>query len=98
MRALLALFSVCFIVSACAGPDCPAICQRTLACDVTFTPADDPNLERVSVGERSAQESCELGCQESLGVDDHTEACVAAVKPGVPAECRPDILACLGSS
>jgi hypothetical protein len=87
---------VAVLVCACPGPDCPAICQRCLSCDVTFTPADDPNLRQVESGERSPQQSCELGCRESLSVDATTEACVLAVEATEPAACREQILSCLG--
>lgn len=95
-RALILGLLAAALTAGCRGPDCPAICQRCLACDVTFTPGDDPNLRKVESGERSPQQSCELGCQESLSLDAPTESCVLAVEANAPATCREQILTCLG--
>ncbi len=83
-------------LAACPGPDCQAICGTALACDVTFTPEDDPYLEQVESGSRSAQASCEQGCRESLSVDAAAEQCIQEVRTGDPQRCRPEVLSCLG--
>lgn len=96
----ITLFFAVFVALAsgfgCQGPDCPAICDQTLACDVTFTPNDDPNLQQVEEGKRSSQESCEIGCRESLSLNEQVEACILDIEAGNPKTCRQDVLTCLG--
>ncbi|MFH1808477.1 MAG: hypothetical protein ABIJ09_07025 [Pseudomonadota bacterium] len=95
-RIALVVLSISGWVCACPGPDCLAICDHSLACDVTFTPADDPNLRKIESGERTDRESCELGCRESLSVDAASEACILGVEAREPEQCRAELQTCLG--
>lgn len=85
------------LASGCGQPDCRAVCERTLPCHVTFAPADDPQLRKVGSGERTAQESCEQGCRESLSVDEESAQCLLAVEVADPDRCRTEMLGCLGA-
>ncbi len=83
--------------TACSSVDCEALCQRTLACEITFAPGDDPNGQLVDSGERSALESCALGCAESPTVTVESAACVDGVEiNGDPALCQRPVAECLG--
>ncbi len=94
----------CLLVAAagflCACPstsvDCDALCARTLACEVTFGPADDPDGAKVVSGERSDAESCALGCAESPTVNVDNAACVDQLEiSSDPALCQDAVLRCL---
>jgi hypothetical protein len=84
-------------LSACSSVDCEALCQRTLACEITFAPADDPDGQLVDSGQRTQNESCALGCAESPTVTVESAACVDAVEiSGDPATCQRPVAECLG--
>ncbi|MBN2360057.1 MAG: hypothetical protein JXR83_11445 [Deltaproteobacteria bacterium] len=91
------IFMVLGLIGAigCEQPDCRAVCERTLPCSVTFAPADDPLLRKVQSGERTALDSCEQGCRESLAVDDRSAQCLLAVETRDPDSCRAQLLDCL---
>lgn len=81
----------------CPGVDCEALCQRTLACEVTFAPSDDPDEQKVDSGERTELESCARGCEESPTVTVDSASCVDTVEvTGDPAQCQPAVVECLG--
>lgn len=81
----------------CPSVDCEALCQRTLACEVTFAPTDDPDELQVDSGARTALESCALGCQESPTVTVESASCIDALEiSGDPAQCQPGVIDCLG--
>jgi hypothetical protein len=94
------LFTVLCLIGAgaCGQPDCEKVCVRTLPCNLTFAPGDDPQLRKVESGERTAQGSCEQGCRESLTVDENREQCLLAVTTQDVGRCRAQLLECLGSS
>ncbi len=76
--------------------DCSALCARTLACEVTFAPADDPDGLKIVAGERTDAESCALGCKESPVVTVEHAACVDSLTiTGDAAACQDDVLTCL---
>ena len=81
------------------GPsvDCDALCARTLACEVTFAPSDDPEELKVASGERSEEESCALGCGESPVVTVEHASCVDGldIVVGDPGACQNDVLTCV---
>jgi hypothetical protein len=84
-------------VIGCQEVDCEALCQRTLACEVTFAPSDDPAEELVARGDRTALQSCVLGCSESPTVTLESAACIDDLTiGGDPAECQPGVVTCLG--
>ena len=77
--------------------DCNALCARTLACEVTFGPSDDPSGEKVKSGERSDAESCRVGCEESPRVTVDNARCIDGLTiSSDPAQCQGDVMACLG--
>jgi hypothetical protein len=77
--------------------DCDALCARTLACEVTFGPSDDPNGDKIDSGERSDEESCRLGCEESPRVTVDNARCIDALEiTSDPAQCQPQVMECLG--
>lgn len=93
----LVLALTAFVAAGCAPTvDCTNLCQRTLACNVTFQPSDDPDEEMVSSGERSALESCARGCLESPLVNLESATCVDGVDVRDDA-CQDPVLACLGA-
>ena len=84
-------------MTGCPSVDCDALCQRTLACEVTFAPGDDPDEVQIASGARSEQESCSLGCAESPTVTVEAARCVDAVEiTGDAAQCQPLVIDCLG--
>jgi len=94
----LTIFFASLAVGACSSPvvDCDALCARTLACEVTFGPADDPDGEKIVAGERTDAESCALGCEESPTVNVDNATCVDGLEIGSdPAACQDDVLRCL---
>lgn len=79
-----------------ASVDCDALCARTLACEVTFGPADDPDGAKIIAGERTDAESCALGCAESPTVTVDNALCVDGLEiTSDPALCQDDVLRCL---
>jgi hypothetical protein len=84
-------------VVGCQDVDCEAVCQRTLACEVTFAPLDDPAEERVARGDRTALQSCTLGCSDSPTVTPESAACIDDLTiGGDPAQCQSGVVTCLG--
>ncbi len=86
------------IAGAGCGPtvDCNILCQRTIACEVSFQPKDDPTEEKVAAGERTELESCELGCQESPLVTVDSATCIDGVEARDANVCQEQVLQCLG--
>ena len=84
--------------SSCAPSiDCEALCARTLACEVTFGPSDDPDGSRLAAGERTDAESCAIGCEESPRVTVDNARCIDALEITTdPAQCQPQVMECLG--
>lgn len=80
------------------GPrvDCALLCQRTLACEVSFAAPDDPTGEKITSGERSDEEACRLGCEESPFVTVESATCIDGLDTSDPAQCQEETLACLG--
>lgn len=95
---LIPLFAVAMAgASGCPSVDCEALCQRTLACEITFAPSDDPDEQKVESGERTELASCALGCEESPTVTVESAACVDGVEiTADPAACQLPIAECLG--
>lgn len=95
----LVLSALAAIAAAGCGPtvDCTNLCQRTLACEVTFTPADDPNEEKVASGERTVLESCAMGCLESPLVSVESATCVDGLDVRDANVCQEKVLSCLGA-
>jgi len=96
--ALLPLLAAAVLgTTGCPSVDCEALCEKTLACEVTFAPSDDPDEQRVDSGERTELESCAIGCQESPTVTVESAACIDEVEVGAdPATCQAPIATCLG--
>jgi hypothetical protein len=94
--------SIAFVVggsgAACTPDiDCDALCARTLACEVTFGPSDDPDGARIASGERSDAESCALGCEESPRVTVDNARCIDELTiTDDPASCQNGVMECLG--
>jgi hypothetical protein len=99
LAGLVAGVVVALAVSAGCEPaiDCNALCARTLACEVTFGPSDDPDGSRVQSGERTDAESCALGCEESPRVTVDNARCIDSLAiTGDAAACQPQVMECLG--
>lgn len=98
LAALSSLGLLTAIAAAGCGPtvDCTNLCQRTLACEVSFQPADDPTEEKVSSGERTELESCALGCEESPLVTVESATCVDGLDVRDASVCQEQVLQCLG--
>jgi hypothetical protein len=93
------LVPVALGAAGCPSVDCEALCQRTLACEVTFAPSDDPDELKVDTGERTALQSCALGCEESPTVTVESASCIDELEiTGDPAQCQPGVVDCLGLS
>lgn len=95
----LALFVVVTGIAASGcGPsvDCTALCQRTIACEVSFQPEDDPTEEKVASGERTELESCAIGCEESPLVTVESATCIDALDVRDANVCQAEVLQCLG--
>jgi len=77
--------------------DCDALCARTLACEVTFGPSDDPDGAKIASGERTDEQSCAIGCEESPRVTVDNARCIDALEITTdPAQCQPDVMDPLG--
>ncbi len=87
-----------FVCALACGPtvDCEALCNRTLACEVTFVAPDDPDDEKIASGERTELRSCAFGCEASPLVDVDSARCIDQVEVGDPNECQAPVLDCLG--
>lgn len=94
----LVLAAFALIAGAGCGPtiDCTNLCQRTLACEVSFQPTDDPTEAKVESGERTQLESCALGCQESPLVTVESATCVDGLDVRDASVCQEQVLQCLG--
>jgi hypothetical protein len=92
---LCAIAAAQLLLSACGETiDCELLCQRTLACEVTFEAPDDPDGLRVP-GERSELESCTLGCQASPLVDVASASCIDELDTRDANVCQEQVLSCL---
>ncbi len=79
-----------------ANVNCQNLCARTLACEVTFAPSDDPEGAKIVAGDRTDAESCALGCTESpIVTADHASCIDALVITGDAAACQKPVLECL---
>ena len=77
--------------------NCEALCARTLACEVTFGPSDDPDGSRIASGERSDEQSCAIGCEESPRVTVDNARCIDSLEiTADPGQCQPEVMECLG--
>ena len=98
---LIALLGAAPYLASC-GPsvNCENLCTRTMLCQVTFAPKDDLEGERIANGERTAAESCALGCADQPAVTPESAACVddATDQSRDPAVCQDTVLACFGAS
>lgn len=99
--AAVALALVPFALTAACGPsvNCENLCTRTLRCQVTFAPRDDLNGDKVDSGERTAEESCALGCADQPAVTPESATCVdeATDASQDPTVCQDTVLACFGT-
>ena len=78
--------------------DCEALCVRTLKCNVSFQPSDDPDRSKVVVGDRTEQESCEVGCLENEVVTVEAGLCIENVPILDGQTCQQEMLNCLGAN
>lgn len=76
--------------------DCGALCDRTIACEVTFDAPDDPNGSRINDGTRTQRDACILGCEAHPVVDVESAACVDALETQDPTVCQERVLDCFG--
>ncbi|OGQ23915.1 MAG: hypothetical protein A2138_10910 [Deltaproteobacteria bacterium RBG_16_71_12] len=101
MRVVVALLLAIAPLSAACGPtvNCENLCARTMVCQVTFAPSDDLEGEKIDSGERTAAESCALGCADQPAVTLESAACVdeATDASQEPAVCQDTVLACFGA-
>lgn len=79
--------------------NCENLCQRTLACEVSFAPSDDIQGDKVKSGERTDLESCALGCGENPAVTVESAQCVDEItnKTSDPVQCQAPVLDCFGA-
>lgn len=107
MRLLVVLLVVLcggVVLGAGCGPtatvNCENLCMRTMVCQVTFAPEDDLDGEKIESGERTAEESCALGCADQPAVTPDSAACVDSVTDASqnPSVCQEGVLACFGTS
>lgn len=101
MRVVVALLLAAAPLAASCGPEvnCENLCTRTMLCQVTFAPSDDLEGEKIDTGERTAAESCALGCAEQPAVTPDSAGCVdeATDASQDPAVCQDTVLACFGA-
>ncbi len=95
--------AVCLAIACAAGclgqeVNCENLCAHTLACEVSFSPADDADGKKLASGERTDAASCALGCEENPRVTVDAAKCVDAVPVTTPEQCQAPVLACLGVS
>lgn len=87
--------------AASCGPtvNCDNLCARAMLCQVTFAPKDDLEGEKIANGERTAEESCALGCADQPAVTPEAAACVddATDQSRDPTVCQDTVLACFGA-
>lgn len=100
VASLAAALSATALGASC-GPNvnCENLCTRTLLCQVTFAPKDDLEGEKIANGERTAAESCALGCADQPAVTPESATCVdeATDASQDPAVCQDTVLACFGA-
>lgn len=102
LRSTLPLLFSSAVIAAIAGAgcgptvDCTNLCQRTIACEVSFQPADDPTEEKVASGERTELESCAIGCEESELVTVESATCIDGLDVRDANVCQDQVLQCLG--
>ena len=79
--------------------NCANLCTRTIACEVTFAPSDDLEGAKITSGERTAEASCALGCEENPAVTPESAVCVDDVTNAStdPVVCQPQVLECFGA-
>jgi hypothetical protein len=93
----LVLAAVGLSTSCTPEVDCGALCARTLACEVTFGPTDDPEGQKITSGERTDDESCAVGCEESPLVTVDNARCIDALQiTSDPEQCQQQVMDCLG--
>jgi hypothetical protein len=98
MRAVLFVVVTAAIGGCGSQVDCAALCQHTLACEVTFATSDDPDGSRIASGERTDVEDCRAGCEENPVVTVESAQCVDAetAKSTDPDVCQKPVLHCFG--
>ena len=75
--------------------NCDNLCTRTLKCNVSFQPADDPDRAKVAAGERTEQESCVEGCVANEIVTVERATCIDNVPMENAQTCQNSMLECL---
>ena len=94
---VFALSSAVLATSCAPSIDCDALCARTLACEVTFGPSDDPDGTKNENRERTDEESCREGCEESPRVTVDNARCIDGLEiTSDPAQCQVQVMECLG--
>ncbi|MBL93026.1 MAG: hypothetical protein CMH56_14590 [Myxococcales bacterium] len=78
--------------------NCENLCTRTLKCNVSFQPSDDPDRAKVLVGERTEQDSCAIGCNENQVVTVDAARCIDNVAIQDGPTCQNEMLTCLGAN
>ncbi len=88
-----------FTVGGCGeSVNCENLCTRTLKCNVSFQPSDDPDRAKVAVGERTEQDSCAIGCTENQVVTIDAAKCIDNVMIQDGPTCQKEMLTCLGAN
>jgi hypothetical protein len=77
--------------------NCENLCKRTLKCNVSFQPADDPDRAMVAVGDRTELESCTTGCVDNEIVTVESASCIDALPIENETACQNAMLDCLGA-
>lgn len=93
---LVSVWALSGLASCAPEISCENLCERTLACEVTFAPSDDIDGKKVTAGSRSDQESCVLGCEENPAVTADSARCVDSVTDvdSDPVTCQRPVAAC----
>ena len=97
-RAAGVLMGLLFVGGCGETVNCETLCVRTLKCNVSFQPSDDPDRAKVVVGERSEQESCTVGCLENQVVTVDAAKCIDDVPIQDGITCQKEMLTCLGAN
>lgn len=77
--------------------NCENLCTRTLKCNVSFQPADDPDRAMVATGARTELESCTAGCVDNEIVTVERASCIDALPIENANTCQNAMLDCLGA-
>jgi hypothetical protein len=77
--------------------NCENLCTRTLKCNVSFQPADDPDRAMVAAGERNELQSCTAGCVDNEIVTVERASCIDALPIQNENTCQNAMLDCLGA-